>query len=400
MVKSYAVCVQGLQSDSNTEVIILKGSIVNTIGGGVYVEGGNVTLGALNNDDALLSIEASGIIQASDPLNTESNLKPDWRYRNSSLGGNAVEARGGTLKILSGTYVAEQGHGIYVRAGNVTISGGLFQGYDSYVIKYEGGPIDGGPIAGYGASYAFFAMGGTININGGTFGVNKLRNTRLGGSGAFLTGESTTSRANVNITKAQFTAPGHAGITIYNYANVNFGEANAINNNDNIYVEGANVGLVVERGTNSDSKSDAGLGEINIYSGKYVASTYGKWADGIWYGNREIKLNIFGGEFIGNGRAGMRIETAGAVDGAISITGGDFKCLPDDTVATADEFVGAFSWLKSGSWTQELFVSYMIDINNYQVRNVPSNEIITISTFSTVNNIFTNLRHVRIEPKS
>ncbi len=296
-IKSYAVRVIG-NNESLSNVVITKGEIINSCGGGICVEAGekdNVTLGS--NE---LTVKTEGKLCYDNYEST--TMGGNWNYRQSRDGGHAVNVVGGNLTINDGSFTAEQGDGIRVTGGKVKIFGGSFAGNDSYK-AYDENPNDNedpGPVAGPGASYAFKIYGGTAEIYNGTFGtVSPAGEVKTKwGSGAFVMGTKSSytddDNASVKIYGGTFNTDGQAGFSVYEYADILFSEKEKT---VPILVSGLAGGIVVE-----DSANPA---KIVIESGKFSSFRNSGNSDGIWYNNANAKLEISGGTFTGVARSGL-----------------------------------------------------------------------------------------------
>ena len=324
---SYAIRVVASGSDT---VTINKGLITNTVGGGVYVSGGIVTLGSdetnsptvrttggFNNNDDLYAWQGASYNTNSgewELLQAINGYAKNWPYRLSKTGGNAVEIAGGNLTINSGIFEANQGNGIVVRGGTAIVYDGTFYGNDVYT------SLENNSVAGPGASYAFKVYGGEANIYGGTFGRNSS-GAYSGGSGAFIMGivesegETTvTNYGKANIYGGTFEVNGQAGFSIYQYATVVFGVQGG--NNDGITVKGGVTAMAIEKEHQTDSS-------ITIYGGTFEGKNSSGDVDGIWYGNGAVSLTIAGGTFTGNVRSGLYFYVSPS-SGRVQLSDGTF----------------------------------------------------------------------------
>lgn len=308
--KSFAVYVSGTGNDA---VKIQSGTITNEIGGGVYVSGSSstqVTLGSEGSaDNSLLTVSAAQGLDGADP-NTDALIangfinwrENNWDYRQSSMGGSAVEVAGGTLTIYNGTYSTEQGNGILVKNGTANISGGVYGGQDVYEA------YGGGAVAGPAASYSFKIFGGTANISGGTFDSN--------GSGAFIMGTSSDSWGTANISGGSFSVTGQAGISVYEYGELTV--------SGNTVVSGAAAGLVIESSDNPCT--------VTIEDGAFTGTRTSN-GDGVWCGSTNVTFTVSGGTFTGQSRSGLyfsNYENNGD-DSLVSLSGGTFHVNTWDT---------------------------------------------------------------------
>ena len=311
--KSFAVRVQG---DDKTEVVLNAGTIKNTVGGGLYVSGGTVTLGAQGVTDKTLSITTEGKDRNSGNdywVNGEST----WYNYDNLKGGDAVIVSGGTLNVYYGTYTAAFGNGIAVKDGTAYVHGGLFRGNDPYTASGRSAP------AGAAASYAFKLYGGTANISGGTFGYegNLINNSNwqsadyAKGGGAFVMGTSS-KRGTVKMTGGTINIAGTTGLGVWNNVDVTLG--------DQVTKKGPTVNAE-STGITAESYS-SGSSSITIYGGTYQSYNTVGGKNGIWYGEGKTTLKIDGGTFTGSGSSGsgLRMDAATQNSHTIVISGGTF----------------------------------------------------------------------------
>lgn len=297
-IKSFAVRVEGA---AGTVVQLNAGTLQNAVGGGLYVSGGTVTLGNVNSQQGDISITTEGTSYSSVEYTVAGHANSNWKAPVPITGGHAVQVNGGSLTIYNGTYQSALGNGILVSNGTATIQYGSFIGADP--MKNDA-RMD---VAGAAANYGFKMYGGTVTTYGGTFGGK--------GSGAFVMGTGTDSNtAQANIYGGSFNVTGQAGFSVYQYANVIFGN----DSNDIIEARGDAAGLVIETTPNGDAPT------VTINAGTFE-SIRGSNGDGVWYGNGSAKLTITGGKFIGSSRAGLCIDNATQDSHKIVITGGNFN---------------------------------------------------------------------------
>ncbi len=297
-IKSFAVRVEGA---AGTVVQLNSGTIKNTVGGGLYVSGGDVTLGNENPQLGDISITTKGTSYSSGKYTVAGHGNSNWQAPVPITGGHAVQVNGGELTINNGTYQSALGNGILVSNGTATIQDGSFSGADP--VK-NNARMD---VAGAAANYGFKMYGGTVTIEGDTFGGN--------GSGAFVMGTDSAT-AVANIYGGTFDVSGQAGFSVYQYANVTFGKKG--DSNDKITVKGLAAGLVIETTPNGDAPT------VTINAGTFE-SIRNSNGDGVWYGNGSAKLTITGGTFKGSSRAGLCIDDATQSSHTIVITGGTFN---------------------------------------------------------------------------
>lgn len=298
-IKTYAVRVTETGSDRATNVNISRGMIQNTIGGGVFVSGGTVELGSRGDDNGNLIVTTLGENLLPYSYSVHSSA-PNWVYQLSESGGNAIEVKGGSLTVNSGTYTAAQGNGILVRntessavSNEVTVNGGNFYGYNTGY-KLDSNERKVGP----GASAGLYVMGHslTVTINGGTFG-NKDSNAESNSAAVFF-GTPGGTRAQVNIHGGNFYGSKSDVLSVFRYVDFVF---NASDATTPIRVENANgdasAALSVQDDLiyNTYNYSDRGS-TIDIRNGNFIAT-----GAGIYYGSSVDKLLVSGGTFEGNG---------------------------------------------------------------------------------------------------
>ena len=339
---SYAVRVEAGGS-ANTTVKIASGNITNSVGGGVLVNGGKVTLG---ETDLKIHAEGNETIDKTYIYTFTRNTGKDyhdwwwrdyyeytievrsamyfaeiddpaqnWAYRENQTGGDAVRVEGGELTIEDGEYTSAQGNGIVAVGGKTTIDYGTFNGSDNYKVKDGNGLV---VPAGPAASYAFKVYGGEITVNAGMFGDP---DSASGASGGFVMGTSADAPGTAYINGGTFAVSsgktgGQAGFGVYRYANVTFGQEGTTGN---IQVTGLAAGLVLER-TPGDSGTTVTINRGTFSSTRIESGTS---SDGVWYGNGTSKLNITGdSEFTGAGRSGIQLDENPSNN--VRITGGTF----------------------------------------------------------------------------
>ena len=319
-IRSFAVRVEQAASGGETKVIIASGNITNSVGGGVYVGGGTVTLGDSKNNSGGPMIETTGTSFGSE--NTTAGAG-NWKYYVNKTGGHAVEVNGGDLSVYNGLYKADLGNGILVRGGNARIIGGIFQGNDTQDYRNNyGGNLPAGPAA----YYALKLLGGSVTTFGGTFGTytdttDDITTTHTaGGSSAFVTGVG--DQAIANIYGGSFVVSGQAGFSVYQNVALTFTPNHAEEgfSGSAIAVSAGTTAIAVENTTDRDVS-------VTINGGTYASKIGddGK-RDGIWYSNPYAKLFISGDTTISaNAQAGIRIVHCPAVEENVKITGDDVK---------------------------------------------------------------------------
>ena len=297
-IKSYAVRVEGT---TGTTVEITSGSITNSVGGGVLVNGGAVTLGVKNGNTGP-TVRTTGTDSYLTPMNENAG---NWKYFLPKTGGPAIkvtqsESVSSTLTVYGGTYTAQQGDGIVTVGGISDIYSGTFIGRDY--------GVDSGGRAGPGASYSFKVYGGKANVYGGTFGGQENDNY-INSSGAFVMGTSSDSTGTANIYGGTFVVSeantgGQAGFSVYEYGNVlvdpeKGGEQQ--NLGGDVIMTGLAAGLVIEGNTSN-------MASVEIKGGEFSSTRNNGNSDGIWYSNSNAKLAISGGTFKGAVRSGLWLD--------------------------------------------------------------------------------------------
>ena len=364
-IKSYAVRVETAASGGKTEVSIAGGTISNSVGGGVYVGGGTVTLG-VENDNTGPTVRTTGTVSYSTSMDPDGG---NWNYFLPKTGGPAVKvAQSGsvssTLTVYGGTYTAQQGDGIVTVGGTSYIHNGTFIGRDYNAVS--------GERAGPGASYSFKVYGGTANVYGGTFGGQENDNY-INSSGAFVMGTSANSMGTANIYGGTFVVSevlsdnadngGQAGFSVYEYGNVLVAPKGGENGTGtDVTMTGLAAGLVIE-GNTSNTVS------VEIKGGEFSSTRNHGYSDGIWYSNSNATLTISGGTFTGYARSGLYFEaTPNTIDSdntimIVQISGGCFKGKPERDGGSSNYKSGAIAgvvgWDKPG---YEIGVNYILKI--------------------------------------
>lgn len=295
VIKSYAVRVT--QKDAKAPVVeIASGTISNTIGGGIYVSGGTVTLGAEESKTGP-TVTTTGTALQGNVLNAEGNSSSNWQYKQSLTGGHAIEVEGGTLTVCGGTYTADQGNGILVRNlsgttlnNSVIVYGGTFYGYNK---GYTGGKT--GPAA----SAGLYIMGNTVTVEiyGGEFGDSDATSANNGATffgTQPLTGSSQ-KRAQVTVYSANFGGYNSDAISVFRYVDIDFGSEGKTGS---IIVDkkGSGVALSVQDDQVFTGNSDRGS-VINIYGTEDTVRFISNSNRSIYYGCTYDYLNFYGGYF-------------------------------------------------------------------------------------------------------
>lgn len=338
-IRSYAVRVEAAATGGNSEVSIAGGTISNSVGGGVSVNGGTVTLGKKgenNGENIGLTVQTTGTDYGSDKKNgPDDNPKSNWVYYENKTGGHAVEVDAGELLVYNGLYTAKLGNGILVRNGNAWVLGGTFQGNDTknYRDNY-GGNLPSGPAA----YYALKLLGGSVTTFGGTFGtytVDDNTTHTAGGSSAFVTGVS--SQATANIFGGSFKVGGQAGFSVYQNVDLTFtpnkkvtvgegSEAQTLQGSA-VEVSAATTAIAIENTTNTNVS-------VTINGGTFESTRDDSGQrDGIWYSNPYAKLTInqLDGQTTISAQAkhGINLVYAPAIENGVTITGGTIEGKQD-----------------------------------------------------------------------
>ena len=362
-IKSFAVRVVGDTSSATaTDVTILKGTITNSVGGGLYVSGESNTSVSLNGmiseddvngngqlddvvggDSAAVSINTTGVA-AFDKHMHVAGADTNWSTQMPQTGGHSVQVSGGTLNIYNGSYSALLGNGIMVTNGNANVYNGTFVGGDQG-IRASNNDL----VCVAAASYCLKVCGGTANIYNGVFGsaVRKdqngnyiVENSNVSSSGAFIMGTSADSRGTANIYNGTFNVAGQSAFAVYQYATVTFGQQGA---DSDIYVRGNAAGMTVEITRNANgSVTDTGV-VLTIYDGEFRAYR-SSGGDGIWFGNTNADTYIYGGDYYGETRYGL------------NIAGGTVQCTEGTFYGTQGAISGNYT-LASGSTAVNDFVN-------------------------------------------
>lgn len=303
-ITSYAVRVQGTTS---TFVTINAGKITNSIGGGVYVSGGTVTLGSqTSNVGPTVTTTGQSVFSAQYVVGNS------WRYSQSKTGGHAVEVSGGNLTVNGGSYTAAHGNGILVRntgdsQNEVTINGGTFIGNT----VTTGGSGTVGP----GVSYGLNIMGKnlTVTIKGGNFG--KKNNAGRVNSAASFYGIPVTdaARPQVEIHGGTFEGYDADVISVFRFVDVTFDGAVSVSNE-----AGNRAALSVQDDLLYTTDKERGS-EIKISAGTFEGTEYG-----VWYSCGMDIFTLEGSAEIKGGPTGLQVadNIVGVAENSINISGG------------------------------------------------------------------------------
>lgn len=303
-ITSYAVRVQGTTS---TFVTINAGEITNSIGGGVYVSGGTVTLGSQTSNVGP-TVTTTGQSVFPDPQ----FVNNAWRYSQSKTGGHAVEVSGGNLTVNGGSYTAAHGNGILVRntgdsQNEVTINGGTFIGNT----VTTGGSGTVGP----GVSYGLNVMGKnlTVTINGGNFGEKDNASVNSAASFYGIPVTDADDRPQVKIHGGTFEGHDADVISVFRFVDVTFDGAVSVSN-----ATGSRAALSVQDDllyTNNGGRGST----VQISAGTFEGTAYG-----VWYSCGMDIFTLEGSAEIKGGPTGLQVADSivGVAANSINISGG------------------------------------------------------------------------------
>ncbi len=307
-IASYAIRVSIPKEDTSvTTVRLPKGLIQSSVGGGVFVDNGsekacNVYLGTEDAEEDVsgktnLAVITTGTAALEDVgeqtlyqnangatpeivLNNKKDQygnkinKDDWQFKFTRDGGHAVRVNSGHLTVYGGYYRAASGNGVLVQGNDskVVIQDGQFMGKDAYII----GSYDYKAFVGPAASYSLKQLGGTLTVNGGTFGGTYKENGQdiTIANGVFLMGElgttDITCTATFNAADIQATS---RGIIIMQNCNVSLGRTAAtMTSATDFKTKGSVYSVGLEPISEGSSSSvTATFGTITINSGIYDA---------------------------------------------------------------------------------------------------------------------------------
>ncbi len=237
VVKSFAIaCTE--QDGHNSNITIKRAEIETSVGGGIKVQGGTITLGDENSgkDDIIVNTTGNQHYYKRSTV-TEKHLGETynaWHFYPNLGGGHSVVARSGNINIFNGTYTAQYSNGIAATGANVTVNiyNGTFQGNMKHDMEKPTNNVANGcydlfkrwgnpkplvtTVVGPASHYGLKVIGAaTVNIKNGTFdGEN---------GGMFVRGGD--GLANVNIYRGVFgdSGSGQDGVVISENSNVWFG---------------------------------------------------------------------------------------------------------------------------------------------------------------------------------
>ena len=362
-IKSFAVRVES--GGTSSTVNIVGGEIKNSIGGGIYVGGGTVTLGNENTKKGPNVKTEGNLLYAtatfhdggwyddyytwnwSYVVNTQEQKA--WQYMLNKSGGHAVEVSGGSLTVHGGNYSAQQGNGILIRNSNtdtsgsqtsgsqtsgtqtsneVTINGGTFTGYNSgYYIEYNDGqkPLgDSGRMVGPAASYGLNVMGHSlkVTIKGGAFGDKDSVNGNSAASFFGTPGEDGTQvkRTQVYVYGGTFNARNADAISVFRFVDITFDgtESTPISSEVSSVTGVASLSVQNDLLYTDDDDDNIRHSTITINNGTFTGTAYG-----IYYACGVDKLTIKGGTFTGGTNSGLYFDVA-PNDTNVQLSGGTY----------------------------------------------------------------------------
>lgn len=297
-IKSYAVNVvskTGSDATVLSSVTIEQANITSSVGGGVKVESGTITLGkagvADSNKNDLIKINTTGTAYYSSLCG--GSASGNWQYYVSKTGGHCVRVMDGSITIYYGTYTAYLGNGILVSGGEATVYDGAFTGYNQ---SYQGDNKNGSGLGGYCGLVLY--SGGTFTSYGGTY--------RGANGGAFVSGKSATVKATAHIHSGSFEKSYFAydktdyqttsnGFSVGTYADVTFGNEDGSTANSDITIKAEACAIALEN--NAAIYGGYGVGSfgdqvsVTVYAGIYEA-TRSSNANVIWAGNTNAKMTF------------------------------------------------------------------------------------------------------------
>ena len=302
-------------ADADTVVTINQGTITNSIGGGVYVSGGTVTLGSQTLHVGPTVTTTGTDVFPDDPDDNDNleNVNGVWGYTQSPTGGHGVEVSGGSLTVHGGNYTAAYGNGILVRnTGNleneVTINNGTFIGKT----VTTGGSGTVGP----GVSYGLNVMGKnlTVTINGGNFGEKDNASVNSAASFYGIPGtDADDRRPQVKIHGGTFEGHDADVISVFRFVDVTFDGAVSVSN-----ATGSRAALSVQDDllyTNNGGRGST----VQISAGTFEGTAYG-----VWYSCGMDIFTLNGSAEIIGGSTGLQVadNIVGVAANSINISGG------------------------------------------------------------------------------
>ena len=315
-IKSFAVaCInQETGKDETTvpaNINIKFADITSSIGGGVKVQGGTITLGdetrTADEFESDISVHTTGIVHLNTAYYVSSNQKSTtWQFFPNLSGGHAIIARGGNIDVYNGSYIADNSNGVAASdEGGETISVNIHNGTFTGNMYNHGGKLDQtassshtwdttppwtnadvslprvqalGPSTYYGLKVMGAAQ---VNINDGTFGGKN--------GGAFVRGSSPEKRAVVKIEKGVFNSGSYQNkngenvgancFSVLDYSTVYFGtlkktELTKENNIQSlINLTSGNTTLSVESLNSPFESSTNGNIKVYLFYGTYTVQT-------------------------------------------------------------------------------------------------------------------------------
>lgn len=335
-VKSFAL---NIDAPAEDQIQIDKIQIDCKVGGGIGVNGGNLTLGTATDmsytdptgNAVAVYTEGDatyGVTYKDSGANFTNNN--NWAYQWNKTGGFALSVKGGDVTVNSGYFHSNGSSAAVVKDGNATINGGWFFAQKSKLT--EAGPA---------ANYALAVLGGNLTVNGGLFGGKE--GSIAAGVGIMLRGshgvnpDGSTSSASNNADFNFYGGTVNAGknaaaICVFEHVNATFG------------VEGGDNSKVVVRGSSSTytveesgycSEGGASTVKIVINGGTYTNyrdDQNNQWINIIYNDVKGIDFLINGGTFISESAdTGIFFrqysENFKIAGGTFTIAGNSYKAL-------------------------------------------------------------------------
>ena len=289
LIKSFAVaCTE--ESGRTANVTLKHADITSSVGGGIKVAGGTITLGDETSGENDIIVNTTGnqhfrqlSYVAEDHKNMESQGDTTfnaWKFYPNLGGGHAVVARNGRIDVFNGKYTAKYGNGVTATGEGtvVNIYGGVFNGNLQHDPSATCVDTKSGPASHYGVNVMGAA---TVHIKGGTF------DGRNGG--LLVRGKDKNTFADVFVYEGKFGAYGNGqdGVVVMEYSNVRFGayseaelknkgylgatETESAKLRDLIYVEAALFPISVNKidGSKIINTTYSHNVTINVYYGYY-----------------------------------------------------------------------------------------------------------------------------------
>ncbi len=282
--KSYAIRADNANAGGVATFLMRKGTIVNHVGGGVFVSKAKVTLGEEGASDDTVSIQANGdntadIIRGLNKYSDDLTLMggAEWTTDCFREGGDAVAVEDGELIIYCGTYSANQGNGISidgtVDTSNATIKSGIFRGGQAGVNTYRTGPA---------ACSALKVWGGAMIVEDGDFGVESTA------TAVTVMGREDRNSCLVELRRGTYR--GSRTLVFLGNSTIKMGEDVTQTGTDPLQVTGSAYALGVEPIKRTNDNRLHNDFKLDIYSGTYVG-TGGSSYSCLYIGNEHAVVN-------------------------------------------------------------------------------------------------------------